>query len=99
MLRECVALLRTLLGEGEGFNPNLLRPPTDMAKRRKSLVGKHRLKPRKAGRLKVHRPRTNRKRPPTASQYAIKMVQQARRKKDAAGMRYWNLKVARHTAV
>lgn len=97
MLRECVEALRVFLGEAAQTNPYLFRPPTDMAKRRKGLIGKPSAKPRKAGRLKIHRPRTNRKRPKTVAQNAILKVQQARRNKDVAGMRYWNNKYAQHT--
>jgi hypothetical protein len=96
MLRECVALLWEFLGEAT-WNPYLFRPPTDMEKRRKGLIGKRRAKPRKVGRLKIPRPRTNRKRPKTVQQNAILKVQQARRNKDVAGMRYWNKKYAQHS--
>ena len=95
MFRVLVARLRTLLGEAA--NPYLFRPPTDMAKRRKSLIGKKPVKPRKVGRLKVARPRTKRKRRKTVAQHAILKVQQARRNRDVAGMRYWNNKYAQHT--
>lgn len=95
MLCAHVAALRELLGEAE--NPYLPRPPLDMEKRRKGLLGKRPRKSRKAGRFKVARPRTRRKRRLTAQQHAIVKVQQARRKKDVTGMRYWNNKVARHS--
>lgn len=90
---ESVMQLWGLLAE---TNPNLLRPPTNMAKRRKGLVGRKPMKPRRAGRLKVARPRTKRKRRKTVQQNAVSKVQQARRNRDMAGMRYWNLKFAKH---
>ena len=94
MLAEHTALLWRLLGEA---NPYLLRPPTDMAKRRKNLIGKRPKKSRKPGRRKIARPRTRRKRRLTVQQNAIRKVQQARRNKDAAGMRYWNIKFSKHS--
>jgi len=96
MLRESVAQLWALLAEAD-TNPNLLRPPTNMAKHRKNLMGRKPMKPRRVGRLKIARPRTKRKHRKTVKQNAVLKVQQARRNRDVAGMRYWNLKFAKHS--
>jgi hypothetical protein len=94
-MRSLIEELRWVLEAG--MNPYLLQPVTNMAKRRKSAIGKRLKKPRKAGRLKIARPRTRRKRSLTTPQRSIVKVQQARRRHDVEGMRFWNNKYAAYT--